>query len=167
MRPRKHRRTFTIKRGALPGACFVFTACASAPLMLVRPARMDMDGLGCVRTTLLDLGYTITAGDRSLGFVRAQRDDGGRNFLTGDKKLDVLLVNYVDAGTAHDRADDEIRVRASRLIDRSPGALTALAMATGDPFVVVEHGTDEVGPRKEAVADAEHLLDRCGPAPPS
>lgn len=145
---------------------FLVTACGSGPLTMVRPASVDAGGFDCVGPTLHRLGYTITAGDRSIGFVRARRDRGGRSFLTGDKGYDVLLVNYLRGETEDDPADDRIQVTASLVIDRRPGALTALALASSDPGpVVVYGGQDEVGPTDDGVADAEQLLRRCGSAP--
>ena len=56
--------------------CMAMTAmmaCAVQPPIMTRPASVEAGGLDCVRVTLQRLGYMITAGDRSLGFLRAER----------------------------------------------------------------------------------------------
>ena len=100
------------------------------PLIMTRPADVDAGGFDCVSSTLQRLGYMITDGDRSLGFVRAERT---RGLL---RETDVLVVNYIVAGTVDDESNDTIQVRVS------------------DPA--------GQGPSNEGVSDAEHLLDRCG-----
>ena len=114
-------------------------ACVVPPLIMTRPASVEAGGLDCVRVTLQRLGYMITAGDRSLGFVRAERKRTREDFPTGLLITDALLVNYIDAGTVDDSSDSVIQVKVAR---------------------VGEHR--DLGPAREAVSDAEHLLDRCG-----
>ena len=105
-------------------------AMACGPLIMTRPADVDAGGFDCVNSTLQRLGYMITDGDRSLGFVRAERT---RGLL---RETDVLVVNYIVAGTMDDESNDTIQVRVSDPSGR--------------------------GPSNEGVSDAEHLLDRCG-----
>ena len=106
------------------------TLAACGPLIMTRPANVAAGGFDCVSATLQGLGYMITDGDRSLGFVRAERTHGWL------RETDILVVNYIAAGTVDDVAEDTIHVRAS-----DPG------------------GTS---PSREGAADAEHLLERCG-----
>lgn len=115
------------------------TACAVQPLIMTRPASVKAGGLDCVRVTLQRLGYMITAGDRSLGFVRGERMRTREDFPTGRLITDALVVNYLNAGTVDDNPDDVIQVKVAQ----------------------VGEGRD-LAPKREAIADAEHLLDRCG-----
>lgn len=128
-----------MKRLALFMAVTATMSCAVPPPIMTRPARAEAGGLDCVRVTLQRLGYMITAGDRSLGFVRAERMRTREDFPTGRLITDALVVNYVSAGTVDDNLDDLIQVKVAR---------------------VGEHR--DVAPAREAIADAEHLLDRCG-----
>lgn len=82
-------------------------ACARGPLIMTRPANVEAGGLDCVSGMLHRLGYIIMDGERSLGFVRAQRDRPGRSPA-------VLVVNYIPAGTV-DNARDTIQVRVARI----------------------------------------------------
>ena len=89
-------------------ALFITTMAAGCgPMIMTRPANVEAGGLDCVTTTLQRLGYMITGGDRSLGFVRAERTPGLFS------ETDILIVNYLVAGTV-DGDDDTIQVRASR-----------------------------------------------------
>ena len=128
-----------MKRLALSIAATATVACAVQPLIMTRPASVQADGLDCVRVTLQRLGYMITAGDRSLGFVRAERMRTREDFPAGHLITDALVVNYISAGTVDDTMDDVIQVRVARVGDHRDRA-----------------------PAREAIADAEHLLDRCG-----
>ena len=114
-------------------------ACAVQPLIMTRPANVQAGGLDCVRVTVQRLGYMITAGDRSLGFVRAERMRTREAFPTGRLFSDELVVNYISAGTVDDGVDDVLQVKAAR---------------------VGEHG--DIAPAREAISDAERLLDQCG-----
>ena len=113
-----------MKRWVAPWTMLLAMA-ACGPLIMTRPANVDAGGFDCVRTTLQRLGYMITGGDRSLGFVRAEHTRG-----------DVLVVNYIVAGTVDDESEDTIQVRASRPAGGSPS--------------------------RDGVSDAERLLDECG-----
>ena len=104
------------------------TACG--PLIMTRPANVDAGGFDCVRASLQRFGYMITDGDRSLGFVRAERTRGVL------RETDVLVVNYIVAGTVDGESEDTIQVRASRPAGGSPS--------------------------RDGVSDAERLLDECG-----
>lgn len=114
-------------------------ACAAQPPIMTRPASVEAGGLDCVRVTLQRLGYMITAGDRSLGFLRAERKRTREAFPTGRLITDALLVNYIDAGTVDDSSDNVIQVKVAQ---------------------VGEHR--DLAPAREAISDAEHLLNRCG-----
>ena len=117
-------------------------ACAAVhPLIMTRPARVEAGGLDCVRVTLQRLGYMIIAGDRSLGFVRAERMRTRRPLLIDGpiSVTDALLVNYINAGTVDGNSDNVIQVKVAK---------------------VGQHR--DKAPAREAISDAEHLLDRCG-----
>ncbi len=117
-----------MKRLAVPlTLAIVLSGCG--PMIMTRPANVDAGGFDCVSATLQRLGYMITAGDRSLGFVRAERTHGLF------RETDVLIVNYVAAGTV-DESEDTIQVRVSRPSGKAPSS--------------------------NGVSDAEQLLDRCG-----
>ena len=118
-----------MKRLAVP-IVFSISLSACGPMIMTRPANVDAGGFDCVSATLQRLGYMITAGDRSLGFVRAERTHGLF------RETDVLVVNYVAAGTVDDESEDAIQVRVSRPNGKSPS--------------------------RNGVSDAEQLLDRCG-----
>lgn len=112
-------------------ALFITTmAAACGPLIMTRPANVDAGGFDCVRATLQRFGYTITGGDRSLGFVTAERTRGLF------RETDVLVVNYIVAGTVDGESEDTIQVRVSRPAGGSPS--------------------------RDGVSDAESLLDECG-----
>ncbi|MCY3599556.1 MAG: hypothetical protein OXN85_06270 [Gemmatimonadetes bacterium] len=129
-----------MKRFAAPFMAVTATmACAVQPLIMTRPAGVQAGGLDCVRVTLQRLGYMITAGDRSLGFVRAERMRTREAFPTGHLITDALVVNYISAGTMDDNSDNVIQVKVAK---------------------VGEHR--DRAPAREAISDAEHLLDRCG-----
>ena len=114
-------------------ALFMTTmATACGPLIMTHPANVDAGGFDCVSATLQRLGYMITDGDRALGFVRAERTRGAL------LETDVLVVNYIAAGTVDDESDDTIQVRASN--------------------------PDGESPSRDGASDAERLLDRCGKA---
>ena len=108
----------------------ILAVAACGPLIMTRPANVDAGGFDCVSATLQGLGYTITGGDRSLGFVTAER---ARGLF---RETDVLVVNYIVAGTVDGESEDTIQVRASRPAGGSPS--------------------------RDGVSDAEHLLDECG-----
>ena len=102
-----------MKRLAVPlTLTIVLLGCG--PMIMTRPANVDAGGFDCVSATLQRLGYMITAGDRSLGFVRAERTHG--QF----RETNVLVVNYVVADTVEDESEDTIQVRASRPSGTSP-----------------------------------------------
>lgn len=115
---------------------------AGRPQIMTRAASVPAGGIDCVLVTLQRLGYMITAGDRSLGFVRAERPARPTRWSSRSGTTDVLLVNYVTSGTEDDPSDDTISVRASRR-NESP---------------------TEKGPTSQAISEAEQLLYRCGKA---
>lgn len=95
-----------MKRLAAPLTLWIVLA-GCGPMIMARPANVEAGGLDCVRAALQRLGYMITAGDRSLGFVRAERTQG----MFPD--TDILVVNYLLAD-AVDGDEETIQVRASR-----------------------------------------------------
>lgn len=113
-----------------PMLVVMIAVAACGPQFMTRPANVDAGGFDCVSATLQRLGYMITDGDRSLGFLRAERTNGWL------RDTDVLVVNYIAAGTVDDVAEDTIQVRAS------------------DP--------SGENPSYNGAEDAEHLLERCG-----
>ena len=115
-------------------------ACAEQPpiTIMTRPAS-EAGGLDCVRVTLQRLGYMITADDRSLGFVRAERMRTRVAFPTDRLITDALLVNYINAGTVDDSSDNVIQVEVLRVGEYR-----------------------DLGPARDAISDAKHLLDECG-----
>ncbi len=129
------------RRAVLFIALTATVACsAGRPRIMTRPASVPAGGIDCVLVTLQRLGYMITAGDRSLGFVRAERPARPTRWSSRSRTTDVLLVNYVTSGTEDDASDDTISVRASRR-NLSP---------------------TELGPTAQAKSEAEQLLDQCG-----
>ena len=103
-----------MKRLAVPlTLAIVLSGCG--PLIMTRPANVDAGGFDCVSATLQRLGYTITGGDRSLGFVTAERTRGGLF-----RETHVLVVNYIVAGTVEDESEDRIQVRVSRPSGKGP-----------------------------------------------
>ena len=113
---------------ALLMTMLVVAACG--PMIVTRPANADAGGFDCVSATLQRLGYTITGGDRSLGFVTAERTRGLF------RETDVLVVNYIVAGTVDGESVDMIQVRVSDPSGQSPS--------------------------RAGASDAESLLDQCG-----
>ena len=106
----------------------------------VTSANVEAGGLDCVSGTLQRIGYMITAGDRALGFVRAERTRMRASFPSGPLGTDVLVVNYITADAGDDESDDTIQVKASR--------------TTKEQY--------KGGATSDAISDAERLLDQCG-----
>lgn len=102
-----------MKRLVVPMMAILAVA-ACGRLIMTRPANVDAGGFDCVITTLERLGYTITGGDRSLGFVTAERTRG----LI--REIDVLTVNYIVADTVDDGSEDLIQVRVSDPWGKNP-----------------------------------------------
>ena len=102
-----------MKRLAAPLTLWIVLA-GCGPMIMTRPANIDAGGFDCVRATLQRLGYMITDGDRSLGFVRAERTHGLF------RETDVLVVNYIVAGEVDDESEDTIQVRVSRPAGKGP-----------------------------------------------
>ena len=98
-------RRFVAKFAPMLVVAVAVSACG--PVIMTRPADVGAGGLDCVSATLQGLGYMITDGDRSLGYVRAERTNGWL------RDADVLVVNYIAASTVDDVAEDTIQVRAS------------------------------------------------------
>ncbi|WP_423925021.1 hypothetical protein [Candidatus Palauibacter sp.] len=130
-----------MRRPAVPiMTMMAVVACARPVIIMSRPANVEAGGLDCVSGTLQRIGYMITAGDRALGFVRAERTRTRASFPSGPLGTDVLVVNYITADAGDDESDDTIQVKASR--------------TTKEQY--------EGGATSDAISDAERLLDQCG-----
>lgn len=129
--------------------------CASVPRMLSRPVTVQAGGLDCVGATLVELGYTITDGDRPTGFIRGERQRlHGLVFLNRHRRTDVLTVSQTfSVGSGR----PQLNVTASRW--KAPTRSVQLDK-DGDAVQTRRSGGD-VGPSDEAVTDAERLLERC------
>ena len=113
------------------------------PVTLTRPAHVEADALSCAKGALHGFGYMITAGDRSLGFLRGERTRG-QTGLTHTLETDVLVVNFVLGDSGPAATAGEIHVKASRMLDEEG------------------EGRFKVGPSDATMVDAQRLLDRCG-----
>ena len=104
------------------------------PRMLSRPVAVPAGGLDCAGATLVELGYTITDGDRATGFIRGERQRPCG--FCAHRSTDILMVSE----TASDGSKPRLSVTASRTR-------------------VGEHDDDT--PSDEGLASAEQLLGRC------
>lgn len=126
----------------------------SVPRMLSRPVTVQVGGLDCAGATLIELGYTITDGDRATGFIRGERQrPGGRIFDRG-RRTDILMVSETTAVWSGPR----LSVTASRWKPES-----TQVKVDGNGRYVIESGY-ETGPSDEGLADAEQLVARCAGA---
>ncbi|MYA64131.1 MAG: hypothetical protein F4Y21_05715 [Gemmatimonadetes bacterium] len=113
--------------------------CQSVPRILSRPVAVQEGGLDCAGATLVELGYTITDGDRATGFIRGERQvPASRWPFVYAGGTDILMVSE----TTSDGSESQLNVTASH---RSASAETIL---------------DEDAPRDEGKANAEQLLER-------
>ena len=126
----------------------------SVPRMLSRPVTLQAGGLDCVSATLVELGYTITDGDRAIGFIRGERQRlRGLLFLNRHRRIDVLTVSE----TTPEGSKAQLNVTASRR--RSPAQ--SVDLDRDGRAVQIRQRGGEVGPSDEALADAKQLLERC------
>lgn len=106
-----------------------------APRMLSRPVAGSAGGLDCAGATLVELGYTITDGDRATGFIRGERQRSC-GFFCGHRSTDILMVSE----TASEGSKPRLSVTASQT-------------RVGE--------NDDDSPSDEGLASAEQLLGRC------
>lgn len=127
----------------------------SVPRMMSRPVTAQAGGLDCVSATLVELGYTITDGDRPTGFVRGERQRLRRGllFFNRHRRTDILMVSE----TTSEGSEPQLNVTASRW--RAP--TRSVKLDNDGRAVRIRQGGGEVGPSDEALADAEQLLERC------
>ena len=114
----------------------------SVPRMLSRPVAVQAGGLDCARATLVEMGYTITDGDRATGFIRGERQMPASPWPFAYRGgTDILMVSE----TASEGAEPRLNVTASHRV------------ASTEPIL------DEDAPRDEGLANAEQLgSDRWG-----
>ena len=113
--------------------------CVSVPQMLSRPVAVRAGGLDCVSATLVELGYTMTDGDRATGFIRGERQRRCGLFSSCSRVTDILMVSE----TTSEGSELQLNVTASRF-DETSGI----------------EGPIE-GPSDEGLANAQQLLERC------
>ena len=137
------------------GVVAVAGCLGSVPRMLSRPVTVQSGGLDCVSAALVELGYTITDGDRATGFIRGERQRmRGLVFINRHRRTDVLTVSETSSlGTG--RA--QLNVTASRR--RAP--TQSVELDKDGRAIGIRRRGGEVGPSDEALADAERLLERC------
>lgn len=119
----------------------VVAGCQSLPQMVSRPVTVQAGGLDCVGATLVELGYTITDGDRATGFIRGERQRRCGLFSSCSRVTDILMVSE----TTSEGSEPQLNVTASHRVV-SPEAM---------------RDEDEGGPRDEGLENAEQLLERC------
>lgn len=129
----------------------VLAGCLGAPRMLSRPVTVQAGGLDCVSATLVELGYTITDGDRATGFIRGERQRA-RGFISVNRDTDILAVSE----TTPEGSEPQLNVTTFRLRVSSQAVLDENARVVGG-----QQTGDEIGPSDEGLADAEQLLERC------
>ena len=119
------------------GVVVVVAGCLGAPQMLSRPVTAPAGALDCVGATLVELGYTITDGDRATGFIKGERQEGLGFFSTPETY--ILSVSETASGASV----PQLNVTASRRrADDKKGRVV-------------------IGPSDEGLADAEQLLESC------
>lgn len=114
--------------------------CVGVPQMLSRPVAVRAGGLDCVSATLVELGYTITDGDRATGFIRGERQRRCGLFCSCSRVTDILMVSE----TTSEGSERQLNVTASRFDENESGI----------------EGPIE-GPSDDGLANAQQLLDRC------
>ena len=114
--------------------------CSGVPRILSRPVTVQAGGLECAGAALVELGYTITDGERATGFIRGERQVRASRWpFVYAGGTDILMVSE----TTSDGSESQLNVTASH---RSASAESIL---------------DEDAPRDEGRANAEQLLERC------
>jgi len=104
---------------------------------------------------LVEMGYTITDGDRPTGFIRGERQrlERGGLFFDQLRRTDILMVSV----TAFPGSGPQLNVTASRW--RAPTQSAELD-EDGHTVRTWQHGGED-DPSDEALADARQLLGRC------
>ena len=124
--------------------------------MLSRPVTVQHGGLDCVGAMLVEMGYTITDGDRPTGFIRGERQRVERGtilFFDQHRRTDILMVSE----TAFPGSGPQLNVTASRW---SAPTQSAKLDKDGHTVRTWRHGGED-DPSDEALADARQLLGRC------
>ena len=77
------------------GVVAVAVGCHRVPQVLSRPVTVQHGGLDCVGAMLVEMGYTITDGDRPTGFIRGERQrlERGGLFFDQLRRTDILMVS--------------------------------------------------------------------------
>ena len=136
---------------AVAGGCL-----GSVPRMVSRPVTVQAGGLDCASAALVELGYTITDGDRATGFIRGERQRmRGLVFINRHRRTDVLTVSETISAGAPGRS--QLNVTASRW--KRP--TQSVEFDKDGRAIEIRRRGGEVGPSDEALADAERLLERC------
>ena len=142
------------------GGVAVAAGCGSLPEMLGRPIIVQAGGLDCASAMLVELGYTITGGDRATGFVRGERPrlERGPLFFDRDRRTDVLSVSE----TVFEGYAPRLNVTVSRRAGGGSGSTQVVVDGEHTVAVIATNSiaTDD-GPSGEGLADAERLLNRC------
>ena len=129
--------TAALRRPMIVAAGLVVVAgCQSLPRVVSRPITVQAGGFDCAGATLVELGYTITDGDRATGFIKGERQRRGGFFVSSSRVTDILMVSE----TISEVSERQLNVTASRIDDNESG---------------IE------GPSDQGRANAEQLLDRC------
>lgn len=137
------------------GVVAVAVGCHGVPQMLSRPVTVQHGGLDCVGAMLVEMGYTITDGDRPTGFIRGERQrlERGTIFFFHQHRLtDILMVSE----TAFPGSVPQLNVTASQW-----SAPTQSVELDDDGRTVQTWHGGEPEPSDEALADARQLLERC------
>jgi len=108
--------------------------------MLSRPVAVRAGGLDCVSATLVELGYTITDGDRGTGFIRGERQRRCGLFSSCSRVTDILMVSE----TTSEGSERQLNVTASRFDENHSGIEGPIEGASDD-----------------GLANAQQLLERC------
>lgn len=123
-----------LRRPMMAAGVVAVAGCVGAPQMMSRPVAVRAGGFDCVSATLVELGYTITDGDRATGFIRGELQRWRGPFSSSIRGTDVLMVSE----TTSDGSERQLNVTASRFDDNKIK-----------------------GPSDEGLANAEQLLERC------
>ncbi len=159
MTRKEHRRVGRLTIMAAGGVA-VAAGCGSLPEMLGRPIVVQTGGLDCASAMLVELGYTITGGDRATGYVRGERPrlERGPLFFDRDRRTDVLSVSE----TVFEGYAPRLNVTVSRREGAGSGSTQVVVDGEHTVAVIATNSiaTDD-GPSDEGLADAEQLLNRC------
>lgn len=124
-----------LRRPMMAAGVVAVAGCVGAPQMMSRPVAVRAGGFDCVSATLVELGYTITDGDRATGFIRGERQRWRGPFSSSRRGTDVLMVSE----TTSEGSERQLNITVSRFHDNG----------------IIK------GPSDEGLANAEQLLQRC------